>query len=127
MTTARGVMPDSHESARTTGVLLIAFILSTAALYFGAEFFVPIVFAFLLNALFRPPVRALEAIRIPAPAGAAVVVLALIAAFLALGYALSGPISSGVAKAPEHFAAAQAKLEKIRKPVQKVSAAADKL
>src|SRR5215204_5203638 len=98
MTTARGVMPDSHESARTTGVLLIAFILSTAALYFGAEFFVPIAFAFLLNALFRPPVRALEAMRVPAPAGAAVVVLALVAAFCGACWLLRGPVERWVAE-----------------------------
>jgi predicted PurR-regulated permease PerM len=122
-------VPDDKDDdhARTTGTLIVAFVASCFALYFGREFFVPIVFAFLLNAVFRPPVRAMEAMRVPAPAGAAVVVLALIAAFLALGYALAGPISNGVAKAPEHFAAAQTKLEKIREPVQKVSAAADQL
>jgi predicted PurR-regulated permease PerM len=120
-------MPEEREDATTAGTLIVAFVACCFALYFGREFFVPIVFAFLLNAVFRPPVRALETAKLPAPAGAAVVVLALIAAFLALGYLLSGPINHGVAKAPEHLAAAQAKLEKIRKPVRKVSAAAEKL
>jgi predicted PurR-regulated permease PerM len=119
---------DDGEGARTGGIVLLATLAVIGALYIGREFFVPIAFAFLLNALFRPVVRALNRrARLPVPAAAAAVVLALIGLFIAAGYALSGPVKDWVAKAPERFDAAEQKLGRLRKPIQQVQRVTDKL
>jgi predicted PurR-regulated permease PerM len=61
---------------------LIALILSVAALAVAKEFFIPVALAFCFHALLRPVVRSLERIKLPAPAGAAIVVLGGLALFV---------------------------------------------
>jgi predicted PurR-regulated permease PerM len=119
---------DDGEGARTGGIVILATLAVIGALYVGREFFVPIAFAFLLNALFRPVVRLLHRrARFPVPAAAAMVVLGLIGLFIVAGYALSGPVKDWVAKAPERFDAAEQKLGRLRKPIQQVQRVTDKL
>ena len=122
--------PRSNDGtgARTGGIVILAALAVIGALYVGREFFVPIAFAFLLNALFRPVVRLLHRrARFPVSAAAAVVVLGLIALFIVAGYALSGPVKEWVAKAPERFDAAEQKLGRLRRPIQQVQRVTDKI
>ena len=113
---------DHDSGIRTTGIVVLAVLAVIAALYVGREFFVPIAFAFLLNALFRPVARGLHRLtRLPIPAAAAVLVLGLIALFVVAGYALSGPVKSWLASAPERFDAAEQKLSRLRKPIEQVT------
>jgi len=112
---------DPHPTPRTTALVVIATVAVAFALYFGREILVPIAFALLLNALFRPVVRSLEKLRLPTPIAAAIVTLALLAAFVGIGWALSNPLQDWFTKAPESFSRAQGKLEKLRKPVQQVT------
>jgi predicted PurR-regulated permease PerM len=114
--------------ARTGGIVVLATLAIIGALYVGREFFVPIAFAFLLNALFRPVVRVLNRrAKLPAPAAAAAVVLGLLGVFALAGYGLSGPIKEWVAKAPERFDAAEQKLSRLRQPIQQVQRVTQKL
>jgi predicted PurR-regulated permease PerM len=97
------------------------------ALYFGREFFVPIALAILLNALLRPVVRLLERARLPTPAGAAIVILVAIVALVVICYSLARPIQNWMKDAPQKLEVAQEKLTQLRRPIQQVSDAADKI
>ena len=120
--------PESEgRGLQTTALVLLAMFSSAAALYFGREFFVPIVFAILLNALFRPVARRMERLHIPLAIGGAVVVLGLFVCIGAAGVALSGPIERWLHEVPGRFSAAQKKLERFRQPVQQVSQVANQL
>jgi predicted PurR-regulated permease PerM len=119
----------SNESTgpRTAGIVVIAVIAAVAALYLGAVFLVPIAFAMVLNALFRPVVRGLQKLRLPAPAGAAIVVLGLLAAMVGLAFAAAAPAKAWFAEAPQKLSAAEAKLSRFREPVKQVSDVAAKI
>src|SRR5260221_6976225 len=92
---------------------LIAVVLSVAALALGREFFIPIALALCFQALLTPLVRGLGRLRIPAPAGAAVVVLGGLAGLVVGGWAFSEPASELVNQAPSNIAIARRKLRQV--------------
>src|SRR5256885_966130 len=104
-------MADEKERARTTASIILATLAVVAALYYGHDFLMPIGFALVLDVLFRPAVRWMGKIHVPAPVGGAIVVLALLGAFVGGGYALAAPLREWMAEAPKHLTAAQTKLE----------------
>ena len=110
---------NSSSRWRTAGIVVLAFVALCFALYFGRELLVPIAFAMMLNASFRPIVRKLEGAGLPASAGAAIVVLGLFAILIGAGFALSGPVESWFADAPARFSAAEQRLSKIRQPMER--------
>ena len=59
----------TSPTARSISLVVLAILATFYTLYFAREFFVPIVFAILLNFLFSPVVRALTRVRIRPPAG----------------------------------------------------------
>ena len=97
-----------------TAVAISAIVLAVLAtlytMYFAREFFVPIVFAALLNFLLSPFIRAFRRIGIPAPAGAAVVLVLLIVGVGGGVYSLAGPAQKLANSAPETIARANTKL-----------------
>jgi len=104
---------------------LIAVVLSATALALGREFFIPIALALCFQALLTPLVRGLGRLRIPAPAGAAIVVLGALAVLVVGGWALSGPASEWVNQAPSNIAIARRKLREIGRPLDRLTAAAE--
>lgn len=104
---------------------LIAVVLAAAALALGREFFIPIALALCFQALLTPLVRGLGRLRIPAPAGAAIVVLGALAVLVVGGWALSGPASKWVDKAPSNIATARRKLRELGRPLDRLTAAAE--
>jgi len=70
-------------------------------------------------------VRGLGRLRIPAPAGAAVVVLGALAVLVVGGWAFSGPASEWVDQAPSNIATARRKLREIGRPLDRLTAAAE--
>ena len=104
---------------------LIAVVLSATALALGREFFIPIALALCFQALLTPLVRGLGRLRIPAPAGAAIVVLGALAVLVVVGGALSGPASEWVDQAPSNIAIARRKLREIGRPLDRLTAAAE--
>ena len=104
---------------------LIAVGLSVTALALGRAFFIPIALALCFQALLTPVVRGLGRLRIPAPAGAAIVVLGVLAVLVVGGWALSGPASEWVDKAPANIATARRKLREIGRPLDRLTAAAE--
>jgi predicted PurR-regulated permease PerM len=79
----------------------IFFILSLAALYEAAEIVWPLVFAFVLSLLLKPPMRLLARLRIPRVLCALLLVVAVLGLVVGLGTAISGPAASWAAKLPE--------------------------
>ncbi len=98
------------RAVRSVSVVVLAVLATLYTMYFAREFFVPIVFAVLLNFLLSPAIRLLARIRIPPPAGAAIVVLLLIGGVGGGVYSLSGPAQTFAASAPETLAKANKKL-----------------
>ena len=90
-------------------------------LYIARAFLVPIVFALLLNFLLSPLIRLMAKWRISAPAGSAIVVLALVAGIGGAAYELAGPAQRWAMVAPQSFGKAQTKLRGIIRPMQQVS------
>ncbi|HEY6220383.1 MAG TPA: AI-2E family transporter, partial [Gemmatimonadaceae bacterium] len=97
-------------AVRSTSLVVIAVLATLYTLYFARAFFVPIVFAILLTFLLSPAIRALTRIKIRPPLGAAIVVVALLAAVGGGVYALAGPAQSVAESAPASLAKANAKL-----------------
>ncbi len=112
------------RSLAATGLVIIA---TFYTLYFARAFFLPVTFGLLLNLLLSPAVRALKRARIPYPAGAAIVVLSIVAAVAVGGYFLSEPAQTWITKAPQSVAVANTKLRKLRKPMDQVTKSADQM
>jgi predicted PurR-regulated permease PerM len=100
-------------AARSVSLIVLAILATLYTLYFARDFFVPIVFAVLLNFLLSPLIRRLARIRIPVPAGAAIVVVLLVGAVGVGMYSLAGPAQSLAASAPQTFARANKKLRSL--------------
>ncbi len=107
-------------SART----VLAAVAVIFLLYFGREFFVPVVIALLFSILFRPAVRWLERHQVRSSVGASAVVVVAIVAAGAAGFGLSLPMRSWAAKVPQSVAAAQSKLSRLGRPVEQLNKAA---
>lgn len=118
---------DGRAGAHSIALIILAIIGSGAALYFARELFVPLVLALLFAAVLRPVVQVLAQAKIPAPAGATVVVLGVLALIGAGGFLLSLPLQDWAREAPKTLAAARTKLEKLRRPVQRATEAVTKL
>lgn len=118
----------AHDNRWVSGsIVLIAVLLSAAALYLAREVFIPIAFSVLLTVSLRPIVRALERARVPTTAGATIVTLALIAVCAVAGWGLSWPVQDWMQQAPKRLEAAQSKLDKLRRPFQQVTEVATKI
>jgi predicted PurR-regulated permease PerM len=113
--------PDFHqlkyavEDRRTgswalTGIFVLAFI---AALYFARDLVLPIILALILSAVFSPVVRGLQKLRIPAPLGAGLLVVALLVAFFTATYNLAEPAGVWLDKAPLGIGQIGVKLRRI--------------
>jgi predicted PurR-regulated permease PerM len=112
--------------ARSTSLTIVAIVAAGAALYIAQEIFIPIALGLLFTALFRPVVRVLGNVRIPAPASATLIVLGSLA-LLGVGvFFLAQPLRTWVNEAPKTLAEARGKLEKLRRPIKQVSQAVEK-
>jgi predicted PurR-regulated permease PerM len=96
-------------------------------LHLAQAFILPIVLAILLDFLLSPLVRGLRKAKIPEPVGAAVVVLGLLGILGTGAWYLSGPATTWVARAPQSMAAVERKLQDLRRPVEKVTKAAQQV
>jgi predicted PurR-regulated permease PerM len=106
------------QSLALTGVFVLA---SIAALVAAREFFIPVAFALMLYFLLMPVVRALKRVGIPEGAGAAILVVALVATLALSVYVLSLPAADWLEKAPQSLARVQARLNKMLGPLAPVA------
>ncbi len=119
--------PESLARTRTLALVVIAVVIGTVALYLGRAFFIPVAIALLFSVLLRPAVRAMERLHLPAPAGAAIVVILFVGGMIAAGIGLSGSAQGWVADAPRQLARAQHKLTDVRNSVERVTRVAQQV
>jgi predicted PurR-regulated permease PerM len=124
--------PDAHVEATLSGTPGIAvkglFILALFyTFYFARSFLLPIVLAILLSLILYPAVRSLKRISVPEPLGAALVVLSLAGVLGIALYQLFEPASDWLSKMPRITAQIERKLWNVRKSMEEVSKAAQKV
>ena len=124
--------PEAHVEAKLSGAPGFAvkglFVLALFyTFYFARSLLLPVVLALLLSLILYPAVRALKRARIPEPLGAAMIVGALTAA-LGLGvYQLFEPASEWIGKMPKVAEQVERKLWSLRRSMEQVSKAAEKV
>lgn len=106
------------------GLLLFAIL---TILYLARDLVLPVVVALILSLVFLPTVRAMKKIFIPAPLGAAIVVLGLFAVFIGGTYRLAEPASIWLQRTPEGLQEIDAKLRRITGSVHQVATATAKV
>jgi predicted PurR-regulated permease PerM len=119
--------PIRTQAAPSWAAIGIFLLLLLAGLAYAREFLMPVVLAFLLALVFTPVRRFLNRRGVPSWVCAVMVVGALLAAVLAGGYLLSGPVSDWVSRAPTIFDDLQTKLRGIAATVSKVSSQVEKI
>lgn len=111
------------DTAISFSLHVCAFILAVGALYFAKDFFLPIVLAFLFALILIPIVRYLARRKIP-PALTAPILVILIAGTLGMGaFAISGPVSGWIARAPAMGNEIETKLRDVRNSVRAMAQA----
>lgn len=122
--------PDMTEGLRDLRLirrLLIGlFIFASAyALYFGRDFFMPVILAFLLALMLTPIVRFLRRRGIPEPISATILVALSLAVFATAGYLFSTPIIDFINNAPTLGRRIAERLAEIRSPFERLVAFAE--
>lgn len=112
--------PLSTVAVAASGLFMLALFYT---LFVGRAFFIPLLLAVFLNFLLSPVVRALRRIRVPAPLGSAVLLIALLGIVTFGLYNLSGPASDWIENAPERLQQAEYKLRGIQQSIEKVEEA----
>jgi predicted PurR-regulated permease PerM len=113
-----------HSSGAETGLFVLALFYT---IYLARPVLLPLTLGLILDFLFRPVVRALKRWRVPEPAGAALVIVALVGGFGFGLYTLSGPASDWLAKAPRSLPQVEARLQRVLRPVEKVTQTAEQV
>ena len=114
------LLPLNIRSLALTGIFIILLVYT---LKIGSTFFIPVVLALLLSFVFASVIRLLSRFYVPAPLGAAIVLLALLGS-LALGiYRLAEPAREWMAKLPETVRHVERKLKNVKQSVQEVTKA----
>jgi predicted PurR-regulated permease PerM len=96
-------------------------------LYLGRAVVLPIVLALLFTLILSPAIGLLKRMRIPEPVGAAIVVAALVYLIGFGAYSLVDPASAWIEKLPTTTQQIEGKLRGVKRSVQAVSKAADKV
>jgi predicted PurR-regulated permease PerM len=112
------------DSALPTGrpkaswpLIVLASIVTVAALYYSRDLAIPLVFALLLTLLLRPLFRRLQRLRVPDVVASLLVVLAVAALYVAGTLTVAQQGQQWLAKAPEMIKSVQAMLPKEQGPL----------
>lgn len=106
----------------------VGLVATVGGLYFGRGFLFPVVLALLFRLVLGPVVRVLKThAHVPEPVSAALLLGVLLGAGVYGVYRLAEPAAAWLDSAPESLRRAEFKLRAIRKPVEQVSKAADRV
>ncbi|MCP5390022.1 MAG: AI-2E family transporter [Sphingomonadaceae bacterium] len=120
----RGIFSRRKVVLAIYALLLLAVL---AALAEAKAVVLPLATAFLLSFLFRPVVRRAEALRVPAPLVAALLVLILGVGLGFSVYALKDPATDWLREAPYSLKQLEYRIAELRKPIADMKAASDAL
>ena len=125
----RELGPLMQELVQRQGLISGAFLLLAIiyTLYFAKALLLPVFLAMLAALVLRPIVRFFRRIGFPDIVGAALVILALLAAIGWLIVAVSGPAGEWIERAPLLKLQLEQKLEALRTPLQKVQEVTENL
>lgn len=112
------------RSVALTGLFVLA---AFYTLYFAREFFIPVTLAIVFNFFLSPFVRALKGLHIPEAAGAGIVMIAGFAIVGMVIYEFSAPVAQWVAQTPQIVSKVAAEMQKLKKPVEKVTRATEQV
>lgn len=93
------------------------------ALYIAAHVLLPVMFAFLLQLLLQPAMRALGKLHVPKTVAALLLLFAVCGAVGTLVSSLAVPASQWIAKAPESLPRLEQRLSVVRAPIDKMQQA----
>ncbi|MCH9809512.1 MAG: AI-2E family transporter [Alphaproteobacteria bacterium] len=119
------VLTDSDRRSISINGIFVLLILY--AIYFAASVLIPVTLALLLSMLFHPVVRIFEKVGLPSPVGAAITVSVTIIILLSTVYGLSGSAREWVERVPQNFFRIEEMLDAVKKPIEKLKDAADKV
>lgn len=102
---------------RTLLLLGIFVLLSFYTLYFTREIAIPIVFAFVLNLLLQPAMRALTRLYLPRTIAALLMILVFFGTVAGIAVSISSPAANWIAKAPESLTRLEERLSVLKKPL----------
>ena len=114
---ARGEEEPGGRGFVLTGIFII---LAIYALYFGREFFMPVVLAFLFALTLTPIVRFLRKRGVPSALSATLLVVVSAAAVGLGGYLLSGPLMQLINDAPQIGRTLTERIEELRGPFDRL-------
>lgn len=95
------VVPPAKYNAVELATIGIAVLAAIAAARIAQSFLVPVILGILLSYTLRPLVSALERVHVPRVAGAALVIVTLLALLSAAGWSLRDDFSAAIAKLPD--------------------------
>jgi predicted PurR-regulated permease PerM len=109
---------EDPASALTISVVVLAVTATIYILYVGVDVALPLTLALVLKLLFQPAMQLLcNRLRLPQVVGAILVIVGLLAAVPAVVFAVSGPASGWLQKAPDVLPALKQKLTVLREPL----------
>ena len=115
---ARQVLSEARLDLATVSLVVLTALAVLYTLYFAADIILPFVLALVLDLLLAPPMRLLSGrLRLPKALAAIVLILVLFGLIGAVGYAVSVPAGTWVAKAPQSLHELQEKLRFLRGPI----------
>ena len=114
-------------AARSVSITVIAVLVVFYTLYFAASLLVPIAASVLLSMLLAPAVQFIERLHVPRMFASGIIVLATVGLIGAGITALAGPAQSWIEKGPESLRKMEQRFLAIRKPLEDIKKATDKL
>lgn len=114
-------------SIRSAALWGILFLLVMYTLYFTAAITMPIALAFLLNLVLAPVVGCLEKLHIPRLVSAISILVSIMAAIAAALYALAGPASDWIDRAPSALLSLEYELAWVKGPIDDINATGERV
>jgi predicted PurR-regulated permease PerM len=116
---AQEIVERTSTSVSQVCLIILTLLAVIYTLFFAAGIILPFVLALVLTMLLGPAMRLLNRrLRLPRILAALLLIVALFSSVGALGYALSGPTSEWIAKAPQSLPALMDKLKFLQKPIR---------
>lgn len=122
--------PEPPREARPAAPAAVRALLLLAVvytLYVAKPVLLPVAIALLLALVLRPAVTGLRRVWVPKPLGAALLLVAVVAGFGYAVWALREPAKGWIEEAPRSLARLERKLGELQQPMEKVTAAAEKV